>query len=123
MFDLRLAIRGLLRDRAFSLTAIATLAVSLALNVTVFTVMDAMLFRGLPLAKQSDRLLYLAMRKPTDLACCPGPIRFADFEAWRTQSRAFEGLAFGRNGEPITFREGAGRAIDMTVSRRISQLG
>ena len=80
--------------------------------------MDAMLFRGLPLAKHSDRLLYLAMRKPTDLACCPGPIRFADFEAWRTQSRAFEGLAFGRNGEPITFREGAGRAIDMTVSRR-----
>jgi putative ABC transport system permease protein len=118
LFDLRLAIRGLLRDRAFSLTAIATLAVSLALNVTVFTVMDAMLFRGLPLAKQSDRLLYLAMRKPTDLACCPGPILFADFEAWRTQSRAFEGLAFGRNGEPITFREGAGRAIDMTVSRR-----
>jgi putative ABC transport system permease protein len=118
VFDLRLAIRGLLRDRAFSLTAIATLAVSLALNVTVFTVMDAMLFRGLPLAKQSDRLLYLAMRKPMDLACCPGPIRFADFEAWRTQSRAFEGLAFGRNGEPITFREGAGRAIDMTVSRR-----
>ena len=106
-----------MRDRAFALTAIATLAVAIALNVTVFTVMDAMLFRGLPLAKRSDRLVYLAMRKPTDLACCPGPIRYVDFEAWRTQSSAFEALAFRRNGEPITLREGNGRAIDMTASR------
>lgn len=117
LLDLRLAIRGLRRDRAFALTAIATLAVAIALNVSVFTVMDAMLFRGLPLAKHSDRLVYLAMRKPTDLACCPGPIRYADFEAWRSQSSAFDDLAFGRHSEPITFREGNGRAMDMTASR------
>jgi putative ABC transport system permease protein len=118
LFDLRLAVRGLHRDRAFSLTTISTLAVALALNVTVATVVDTMLFRGLPLAKRSDRLVYLAMRKPTDLACCPGPLLYADFEAWRAHASAFAGMAFGRAGESITFRDGDGRPIDMTVSRR-----
>ena len=117
LFDLRLALRGLRRDRAFAITTIATLAVALALNVTVFTVMDAMLFRGLPLADRSDRLLYLRMRKPSDLPCCPGPVLYADVEAWRAQSRAFEDLAFGGGGGPITFRDGDGRPLDMAVSR------
>ena len=33
LFDLGSTLRGLLRDRAFALTTIATLAVALALNV------------------------------------------------------------------------------------------
>ena len=116
LFDVRLALRGLRRDRAFAITTIATLAVALALNVTVFTVMDAMLFRGLPLAARSDRLLFLRMRKPSDLPCCAGPVLYADVAAWRAQSRAFQDLAFG-GSDPITFRDGDGRPLDMTVSR------
>lgn len=117
LFDVRAALRGVLRDRAFSLTAVATLAVAMALNVTVFTVRDAMLFRGLPLAERSDRLLYLAMRKPTDLACCPSPVPYSDFEAWRADARAFEGLAFRTSGQPITFRDSGSRPLDMMVSK------
>jgi putative ABC transport system permease protein len=117
LFDLRLACRGLRRDRGFSLTAVSTLSVALALNVTVFTVMDAMLFRGLPLATRSDRLVYLAMRKPPDLPCCPGPVLHRDVEAWRAHTRTLEGLAVWRSGEPITFRDGDGRPIDMILSR------
>ena len=92
LFDVRLSCRGLRRDRVFAVTAISTLTVAIALNVTVFTVMQAMLFRGLPLAKRSDRLAYLALRKPSDLPCCPGPVLYTDFEAWRAQADAFEGL-------------------------------
>ncbi len=79
--------------------------------------MDAMLSRGLPLAKRSDRLVYLAMRKPSDLPCCPGPVLDRDVEAWRAQAPAFEGIALWRSGEPITFRDGDGRPIDMILSR------
>lgn len=118
VFDARLAFRGLQRDRGFSVIAIAMLTLAIALNVTVFTVMDAMLFRGLPLAKRSDRLVYLAMRRPSDLPCCPsGPFLLADIEAWRAQAAALEDIAVWRSGEPITFRDGEGRPIDMILSR------
>jgi putative ABC transport system permease protein len=115
--DARFALRGLRRDWAFSLTAIVTLAVAIGLNVTVFTVREAMLFRGNPLARRSDRLVYLAMRKPSDLQCCPGPVSYVDFEAWRAQAQAFEGLAFEGGGGPVTFRNGNGRPLDTAVSR------
>ena len=116
LFDLRDAVRGLRRDRALTLTAIVTLVIALALNAFVFTVREAMVSRGLPLAERSDRLRYIGMRKP-DRPCCPGPVKYADFEAWRAESRAFAGLAFGHRHEPITFRARNDRLIDMTVSR------
>ena len=94
--DFRHALRGLRRDRGFTLTAMVTLAIAIALNAIVVTVRDAMVVRGLPFVEQSDRLLYLAMRKPSDMACCPGPIRYADFAEWRAQTQAFAGLALGR---------------------------
>jgi hypothetical protein len=53
-YDLRFALRGLWRDRAFTFAATAMLALAIGLNVTVFTVMDAMLFRGAPLVKGND---------------------------------------------------------------------
>jgi putative ABC transport system permease protein len=118
LFDLRMAVRALQRDRGFSVTAVCTLAIAIALNVAAFTIMDAMLFRGLPLARDSNRLVYLAMRRPSDLPCCPGgPVLRRDVEAWRAEARALDGIAMWRSGEPITFRDGAGRPIDMTLSR------
>jgi hypothetical protein len=38
VYDLRFASGGMRRDRAFTLTAIATLTLAIALNVTVFAV-------------------------------------------------------------------------------------
>ena len=89
VYDLRFTWRGLCRDRAFTLTAIAMLMLAIALNVTVFAVMDTMLFRGLPLAR-SNRLVYIQERH----AAGGGLISYADFENWRTEARSFEGLAF-----------------------------
>lgn len=107
--DLRFAWRGLRRDRAFTLTAIATLTLAIALNVTVFAVMDTMLFRGLPLAKRSDRLVYIQERRPSG-----GLISYADFEDWRTQAKSFEGLAFvAETG--ISLKDGDGRPIDTSA--------
>ena len=88
------------------------LALALGLNATVFTVMDAVLFRGMPLAKRSDRLVYINMRKPS----APSTVLYADFEAWRGQAQAFEDLAFTAGG-PIAFRDGDGHVVDMNVQR------
>ena len=80
--------------------------------------MDAMLFRGLPLAKRSDRLLYLGDAEAVGLAVLSGPVLYADFEAWRAQSPRVRGPGVRRRRGPITFRDGDGRPLDMTVSRR-----
>jgi hypothetical protein len=56
LFDVRLSLRGLRRDWGFTLAAVAMLALAIGLNVTVFAVMDTMLFRGYPLVKRNDRL-------------------------------------------------------------------
>src|SRR5580704_15542595 len=107
VYDLRFAWRGLRRDRAFTLTAIATLTLAIALNVTVFAVMDAMLFRGLPLARRSDRLVYIQERR----AAGGGLISYADFEDWRTEAKSFEGLAFvAETG--ISLKDSDGRPLD-----------
>ncbi len=113
-YDLRLTLRGLRRDWAFTLAAIAMLALAIGLNVTVFTVMNAMVFRGLPLAKRSNRLVYIDARKPSGARAS---LSYADFEAWRSQAQAFEGMAFNGGGGPITFRVGDGRPIDMAMDR------
>ena len=110
-FDLRFALRGLRRDLAFSLAAITMLALAIGLNVTVFTVMDAMLFRGYPIVERNDRLVYLQERSPlrTNL------LSFADVEEWRAQAHAFEGIGYV-SSRPLAFRDGEGRPIDMSAS-------
>ena len=106
-FDLRLVLRGLRRDRAFTLAAVAMLALAIGLNVTVFAVMDTMLFRGFPLVQRNDRLVYLQERFPSGLCC----MSYADFADWRAQAQAFESMAFvgSRN---ISFRDDDGRPMD-----------
>lgn len=110
VYDLRSAWRGLRRDRTFTLTAIATLTLGIALNVTVFAVMDTMLFRGLPLAKRPDRLVYIQERR----AAGGGLISYADFEDWRTENKSFEGLAFVAESS-FSLKDGDGRPIDTSA--------
>jgi putative ABC transport system permease protein len=110
-YDLRFVLRGLRRDRAFTLAAIAMLALAIGLNVTVFIVMDAMLFRGFPLVQGNDRLVYIQERSPSGLCC----ISYPDFEDWRAQARAFEAMAFV-GGRAISFRAGRGRPIDTSAT-------
>ena len=103
--DLRFALRGLRRDRAFALAAIAMLALAVGLNTTMFTVMNTMLFRGFPLVQENDRLVYIQEQGPS--GCC---MSYPDFEVWRSQARAFEGMAFVAE-RPVTFSDG-GEQLD-----------
>jgi predicted permease len=88
--DLRYALRGLWRDRAYATTAILLLSLAIGLNLTAFSVMNTMLFRGFPLVKDNYRLLYIQERKTLN-GCC---LLYPDFVAWREQAKAFAGMAF-----------------------------
>jgi putative ABC transport system permease protein len=105
--DLRFALRALRRDRAFTLAALVMLTLAIGLNVTVFAIVDATLFRGFPHVKRNNRLLFLRNHYPTGLE----GITYPDFEEWRAQVHAFSGMAFVR-GQPVTVRDGNGRSMD-----------
>lgn len=112
VYDLRFALRGLRRDRGFTLAAVVMLTLAIGLNVTVFAIMDTMLFRGLPLAHRADRLVYLQEQRVGSGVCC---ISYLDFEDWRTESQTFEDMALV-GGRRVSFKDGDGRPVDTDVT-------
>ena len=52
--DLRFALRLLVKERWFSAVAIVALALGIGLNATVFTLVNAVLIRGLPFKDSQD---------------------------------------------------------------------
>jgi predicted permease len=61
--DLRFALRSLWHSPGFAATAILTLALGMGANTAVFSVMNAVLLRSLPVA-DPDRLVYLRTSNP-----------------------------------------------------------
>jgi putative ABC transport system permease protein len=63
--DLRYAIRGLIRNPAFALTAILAATLGIGATTAVFSAVDRILFRPLPYADE-DRLVSVGMMAPID---------------------------------------------------------
>jgi predicted permease len=61
--DLRLGLRLFWKDKAFSLTAVLTLAVCIGANTALFSVVDHVLLRPLPF-HESERMLLMANQYP-----------------------------------------------------------
>src|SRR5262245_27684453 len=114
--DVRMTLRGLRRDWRYSAVAVFMLALALGLNITVFNVMDAMLFRGMPHTTRNDRIVFLESRTRANNFA---HMTFADFEAYRSQATTFEALAFSISGggRASVFRDSTGRSIDTVMTR------
>ncbi len=90
--DLRFAIRGLLKQKAFAVAAILTLASGLGANTAIFSVVNGVLLRPLPYP-EPDRIVTLqtAWRsKPARGGNVSGP----DFLDWKRQARSFKAMAW-----------------------------
>ena len=94
--------RTLLRDRAFTLAAIGTLTLAIALNVAGFTLMQTMLVRGYPLVERNDRLVYIQERGAP--GCC---VAYGNFVDWRAEATSFEGMAYV-DGRQLRLRDDGG---------------
>jgi putative ABC transport system permease protein len=85
--DTRFAARLLMKDKWFTLVAAIALAMGIGVNATVFTFVNAVLIRGLPIA-DPDRTLAV---DSYDRARSRGMgVSYLDYRDWRDNTRAFE---------------------------------
>src|SRR3989442_5102905 len=92
--DLRYALRTLRRSPGFTSVVVLTLALGIAGNTAVFSVVNGVLLRPLPFAEQ-DRLFMLGEQSRQGGFRPPSYPTFLD---WQAQSSAFARLAYVRGG-------------------------
>ena len=86
--DLRLATRMVLKDRWRTLGAASVLALAIGSATGMFTLVNSVSLRGLPV--DDERIVFLGTR---DAGGREGGVSLSDLEAWRAGSRSFSGMA------------------------------
>jgi predicted permease len=119
--DLRYAVRTLRNSPAFTTTAAATLALAIATNTAMFSVLNAVLLRPLPY-RSSEQLAMLWTEDPTqDLR--EGRSALWDVEQWRSQSQSFADMAtFDSVGTVLTGAEGVEQIVGASISPNLLPL-
>ena len=98
--DMRYAVRMLLRSPAFTLVAMLSLALGIGANTALFSVMDALILRMLPV-KNAEQLIRLR-----------APLSFPTYEKIRDQSKTTSGI-FAYNG--LLFSVSAGQEAEQAT--------
>jgi predicted permease len=88
--DVRFGARLLVRERALSAVVIAILALAVAANTAIYSVVDAVMFRPLPY-KDPDQLVVVS--RVIGNAPAVGTVALVHFEEWRRSAGSFESLA------------------------------
>jgi putative ABC transport system permease protein len=92
--DLRFALRLIAKDRWFTGAAVIALALGIGLNATVFTLVNAVLIRGLPFPSSDN--LYIV--QPQTRLRRSVPMSHDELQEVRRRTRSFAGLAAFRTG-------------------------
>jgi Acidobacterial duplicated orphan permease len=87
--DIRIELRQLRKSPAFAVTTIAILALGIGLNAAIFTLLNGIVLRSLPLP-DPDRLVMVLEREPG--GCCSPP-SWLDQRDLREQNHSFQSMA------------------------------
>jgi predicted permease len=87
--DLRYALRGLRRQRRYSVAAVLTLALGIGANAAAFSVVYGVLLRPLSYTAP-ERLVWVWDSQP---GAAMNPVALPEFLDWRRESRSFEAMA------------------------------
>ena len=104
--DLRYGIRILAKSPGFAVMAVLTLAIGIGLNTAIFSVVNGILFRPLPVRAPAE-LVGVYNTAPAGGLVTHEPVAYPDYRDLRDQSHSFSGmigydlvpLALERNGE------------------------
>ena len=103
--DLRFALRMIVSHAWFSAAVVVTLALGIGLNTMVFTLINAVLFKPVPVPGGA-RLVSITSR---NLNADRDFLRmsYADFEEYRAETRSFEGLEAAKDEEGVISESGS----------------
>src|SRR3954451_14313894 len=93
--DIRYGLRILLKQPAFTLVAVITLALGIGANTAIFSLVNSILLRPLPF-REPDRVVRMLQASPK-LGLTSWGVSQADFAAYREQNRSFESVAIYTN--------------------------
>ena len=80
--DLQFGLRMLWKSPAFTFVAVASLALGIGLNTAIFSLVNVILIRPVPVVKDQSRIVWLR-----------APISYPDYIDYREQTKSFEDLA------------------------------
>ena len=104
LHSLRFAFRALVKNRLLSLLAVVSLALAIAGNATVFSLVSAMLLRPLPY-ENPETLLLLWQTDRDNAALDLTPASPANYADWKRETRSFEQMAAMRP-QPLSLTGG-----------------
>jgi putative ABC transport system permease protein len=105
--DVRYASRTLWNAPLFTVTAVLSLAIGIAGNAAVFSLADAVVFRGRPGISERTQLVDVGR---TDQGAGFDTVSYPNYLDYRTRNLVFEGLAAYRDGEPFALTTTGGDA-------------
>src|SRR5919197_2620750 len=100
--DLRYGLRMLRRTPGFTLVSLVSLALGIGVNTAIFSLVNALLVRPVPVVREQGRVVWLR-----------APASYPDYLDYREQARSFDAVAaitgtsefsLGRGGEPELVR-------------------
>jgi predicted permease len=122
--DLRYALRALRTSPGFSVVAVATLALGIGINATMYSFLNAIMFRAMPGVQLADRLVWFG--RETEGGPGPRNFSFPDYIDLRDQTHGVLGSVLAFTNTPLSLGgSGSPERIDaqMVTSTFFSVLG
>jgi len=103
--DIKYGFRGLLKRKGFAAIAVLTLALGIGANTAIFTLVNAVMLKSLPVQKPEELVLFTDNTSTgTSVEDSPRTgvwqrFSYASYEYFRDHDQSFQGIAATRSGE------------------------